>query len=282
MQALSTLRRPARLRRLRPHLISTLILAALTALPAAAQAPADVDARNAEFSADLPRHAPFATRAAAKGSGPTDAEVGDVHSFGRSLRWLGVTDMTVELSDCSGPAVDGVGCQPLAPAPAVTAFRFEDLTRIVLPARATSSLLCYWFSPVLNVTYRNPSAAPVVAQLSYNPTLTIENPVLATPGLVDPGTGLPLGGRLTTSMTSSERFQVPLPAGLTLSERTRDSAVCIAGFLNRKTLTEYYGLTDAQANDFFRQPTTVRMNVSGSAQYVGFASLYFGLRIIGD
>jgi hypothetical protein len=190
--------------------------------------------------------------------------------------------MTVELSDCTAPAFEGYGCQVLAPAPAVTSFSFPDLTRIVLPARASNSLLCYWFSPLLDVTYSNPAAAPVVARLSYNPTLTIENPVLATPGLVDPGTGLPFGGSLTTSVTASERFQVPLPAGLTLSERSRDSAVCIAGFLNRKTLTEFYGLSDAQVTEFFRQPTTVRMNVSGSAQYVSSASLYFGLRIIGD
>ena len=281
MQPVNLSPRQPRLRHLRLHLVSTLTLAALAALPAAART-ADADSHESRFSADLPRLSASAQHVSTKASGPTVAEVGDIDSFGRSLRWLGVTGMTVELSDCAAPPFDGVGCQPLAPSPAVTSFAFEDLARIELPARATNSLLCYWFSPVLNVTYSNPTAAPVVARLNYNPTLTIENPVLATPGLVDPDTGLPFGGRLTTSMTSSERFQVPLPAGLSISERTRDSAVCIAGFLNRKTLVEYYGLTEAQATDFFRQPTTVRMNVSGSAQYVDFASLYFGLRIIGD
>lgn len=263
-------------------IVVTLVLAAGSALPAVAGTAAPTVDVEPVVSADLPRPPTVAPRAASKAAGPTAAQVGDIDSFGRSLRWLGVTGMTVELSDCTSPLVDGYGCQPLAPAPAVTPFSFEGLARIELPARATQSLLCYWFSPVLNVTYTNPGAAPVVARLNYSPTLTVENPGLSTPGLVDPDTGLPFGGRLTTSMTASERFQVPLPAGLSISERTRDSAVCIAGFLNRKTLTEYYGLTDAQATEFFRQPTTVRMNVSGNAQYVSFASLYFGLRIIGD
>ena len=38
----------------------------------------------------------------------------------------------------------------------------------------------------------------------------------------------------------------------------------------------------AQADDFFASPTTVRMNITGSTQYVSNASLVFGLRIVGD
>ena len=253
--------------------LSALLFAAGTA-GAAPRGPAD------ELSADAPL-----VRAAPKShakAGPVEADVGDVDSFGRAVRWLGVADMSVTLSDdCSGADPEG-GCQVLAPAPAVTSFSFEDLGHITLPEKASNSLLCHWFSPVLDLGYANPGAAPVVARLHYQPTLTVENPVLATPGLVDPTTGLPFGGRLTTSMTASERFAVPLPPGLAFNERMRDSAVCIAGFLTRKSLVELYGLSEAQAKEFFKQPTTVRLNVSGSAQYVDYASLYFGLRIVGD
>jgi predicted small secreted protein len=58
--------------------------------------------------------------------------------------------------------------------------------------------------------------------------------------------------------------------------------VCIAGSISRKSLADTYGLSDAQIKEFFKKPTTVRMNISGSAQYVESASLYFGLRLIGD
>lgn len=232
-----------------------------------------------EASADRPLPRAAAGRAKA---GPSEAEVGDADSFGRAVKWLGVADMYVTLAaDCSDADPVG-GCQVLAPAPAVTRFSFEDLGHIALPEKAASSLLCHWLSPVLDVGYANPTAAPVVGRLQYVPTLTVENPVLATPGLIDATTGLPFAGRLTTGMTASERFAVPLPPGLSLSERQRDSAVCIAGFLTRKSLVAVYGLSDAQAKEFFKQPTTVRLNLSGSAQYVSAASLYFGLRIVGD
>lgn len=216
------------------------------------------------------------------GAAVTDEDVGDSDSFGRNLRWLGLADMAVELTDtCPGSDPDA-GCQVLNPAPAFTSFAFEDLGHITLPGKSTQSLLCYWFSPVLTVRYANPTASPVLARFRYSPTLTIENPVLATPGLIDPTTGLPFNGKLLTGLTSSEMFEVPLAPGVAFTERTRDSAVCIAGFISRKSLADNYGLSDAQIKEFFKKPTTVRMNISGNAQYVESASLYFGLRIIGD
>jgi hypothetical protein len=83
-------------------------------------------------------------------------------------------------------------------------------------------------------------------------------------------------------MTSSESFVVPLSPGVNFTERTRDSAVCMAGFVSKQLLSQNYGLTDAQVKEFFKQPTTIRLNVSGSAQNVGFASMVFGLRVVGD
>ncbi|MCI0570405.1 MAG: hypothetical protein L0Y66_06615 [Myxococcaceae bacterium] len=213
-------------------------------------------------------------------AGLTVDDVGDVDSFGRNLRWLGVTQMNVTLtSNCTGIEP---GCEVLTPSPGVTTFKFEDLAHITLPPQAAHSLLCYWFSPILNVTYNNPTAAQVVAKLVYSPSLTVENPVLDDPTLIDPTTGAPFGGRLLTSMSSSERFEVPLAPGVRFTERMRDSNVCIAGFVSRRSLVETYGLTDVQAEEFFNKQTTVRMNITGSAQYVDHASMMFGFRIIGD
>lgn len=215
---------------------------------------------------------------------PTIEEVGDVDSFGRAVRWLGVTQMDVVLSDaCPVPGGNPEAtCVVLNPAPASTAFAFEDVARIELPGKAADSLLCHWLSPFLNIEWNNPTAVPATARLTYQPTLTVESEVLDDPSLIDPGTGLPFGGRLTTAMTASEHFEVPLEAGQSLDERTRDSAVCIAGFLSRRALVNNYGLTEAQAKQFFKKPITVRMNISGEVQYVGNASLIFGLRIVGD
>lgn len=215
---------------------------------------------------------------------PTLEEVGDVDSFGRAVRWLGVTQMDLVLSDvCPVPGGNPEAtCVVLNPAPAATAFAFEDLARIELPGKAANSLLCHWLSPFLNIGWHNPTAASATARLTYSPTLTVESEVLDDPALIDPGTGLPFGGQLTTAMTASEHFEVPLDPGQSSFGRTRDSAVCIAGFLSKRALVSNYGLTEAQAKQFFKKPITVRMNISGSAQYVSDANLIFGFRIVGD
>lgn len=255
--------------------------------PRKASAPAAAERAGADLLP--PAHALRLSRAAVRPVAPAKAtpakavtveDVGDVDSFGRPVRWLGVTNAFVTLAptcDAEAPA-----CQPLAPSPATTRFDFTDTVRIKLPGKATHSLLCYWFSPVLMVTYANETTAPVVARLRYNPTLRVSNPVLDDPALIDPATGLPFGGSLRTSMTASESFELPLDPGVSITERTRDSAVCIGGFLSRRTLVDQFGLTDAQATEFFRKPTTVSLDVQGSAQHVQYASLIFGLRIMGD
>lgn len=223
---------------------------------------------------------------AARAAAPTVDDVYDVDSFKREVIFLGLTSAFVTLEETCpppDPAFPDQFCQPLNPTPgAFTAFSYNDMARIKLPGKSANSLLCYWFSPVLSANYFNPTASRVTAQLRYSPTLTVENPVLDDPALIDPTTGAPFGGRLLTSMTASEIFQTPLEPGVSFTERTRDSAVCMAGLLSKRALTETYGLTEAQAKEFFKQPTTIRLNVTGNARYVAFAGLTFGLRIVGD
>jgi hypothetical protein len=224
------------------------------------------------------------TGAVKAAAAPTVEDVYDVDSFKRNVTWLGLASAFINLSDTCPTDPDNPDelCQVLAPAPGFTSFNFEDAAHITLPGKSANSLLCYWFSPVLNINYANFGATPTYGRLRYSPTLTIENPVLDDPALIDPTTGAPFGGQFLTSMTASESFVVPLDPGVNFTERTRDSAVCMAGFVSKRALTDNYGLTDAQAKEFFKQPTTIRLNVSGSAQNVGFASMVFGLRVVGD
>lgn len=216
-------------------------------------------------------------------AGPTEEEVGDADSFGRNVRWLGLVQANVELLDACPPDEpdDDSVCQPVAPS-GTTVFDFQDVARVVLPARASQSLLCHWLSPYLTLGWSNPGATPVLGTLTYTPTLTIESPVLDDPALIDPTTGAPFGGRLQAGMTASERLVAPLSPGMAYTERQRDSAVCIAGFISRRALIQNYGLTESQADRFFRKPITIRMNVRGTATHLEAAQLVFGLRIVGD
>ncbi|TXH67346.1 MAG: hypothetical protein E6Q88_10660 [Lysobacteraceae bacterium] len=228
--------------------------------------------------------APAALRGPASAA-VTVEDVGDVESFGRQVIYLGLTSAFVTLEEtCPSPSPSpDQFCQPLNPAVGgLTAFSFEDMARIKLPGKSTHSLLCYWFSPLLTTSYSNPTGSRVTGLMRYTPTLTVKNPVLDDPALVDPSTGVPFGGQLLTSMTSSEIFQVPLEPGVAFTERTRDSTVCMAGLLSKRALIENYGLTEAQATEFFKNPTTVSLNVIGSARYVDFVGLTMGLRIVGD
>lgn len=208
-------------------------------------------------------------------------DVGDVDSFGRNLKWLGIASAFVTLDSACDPASTDP-CQVITSPTVNTSFNFPDAARLKLPGKSAKSLMCYWFSPVINVSYTNPGTTPVVAQLRYNPTLTVENPMLDDPALIDPTTGAPFGGKLTTSMTSSEIFQEALPAGTNLTQRLRDSNVCMAGFLNRRMMIDTYGFTESQADEFFKKPMTIRLNISGQARNVAFANMVFGLRVIGD
>jgi len=262
------------------NLRRTAIFALLATTSALAAPPADIDQPGRSTDTTLAHSTSTPKPADNAPSAPPSDDTGDPDSFGRSLQWLGLADGEVDLlDDCTG---DTFACQPLVAPPGETSFSFTDLGHITLPARAAHSLLCYWFSPFLNIGYGNDSASPVVAHLAYTPTVTIENPVLDDPSLIDPTTGLPFGGQLLTGMTSSQHFDVPLPAATHITERTRDSAVCIAGLISRSTLMQLYGLSDAQARDFFRHAMTLRLNVDGNAQYVDSATLYFGWRIVGD
>ena len=251
---------------------------------------ADITARPEQVR--LSQRAGKAAPAAAKGApfvtmptySVTVDDVYDTDSFGRFVKYLGLASAFINLDPaCPAPTSPDEYCQTLSPTPgAVTPFTFNDAARIKLPKNATHSLLCYWFSPLLTINYSNTTPNRVYGRLRYTPTLTIENPVLADPALIDPTTGAPFGGQLLTSMTSSEVFTEVLEPGVNITERQRDSTVCMAGFISRRALIDNYGLTDAQADAFFASETTIRLNVSGSAQNVGFASMVFGLRVMGD
>ncbi len=249
-----------------------------------AQRTARAQAQGIQVKGTQRKGVPVAMRLAPPIYPVTEAEVYDVDSFGRNVRWLGLASAFINLqTGCPKPTSPDEWCQELNPAVGgLTTFNFQDAARIQLPKAASNSILCYWFSPMLRMTWSNPTAGNVIGRLRYSPTLTIENPVLADPSLIDPTTGVPFGGKLLTSMTSTERFEESLVPGVTLNEQSRDSTVCMAGFVSHKSLIENYGLSPAQADDFFANPTTVRLNVSGSSQYISDASFVFGLRVVGD
>ena len=265
-----------------PRLPLVLLALACVSLAVAAPRRPTSDQIAEAASADRVRTQPASPHVggrAGKSGAPTDAEVGDSDAFGRNVRWLGLAAAQVSLTTGTCDPASTDPCQVLTSS---GHFAFSDIARIELPAGATHSLLCYWLSPLLTVTYDNPTASTQMALVQYTPTVTVENAVLDDPSLIDPTTGAPFGGHLLASMTSSQRINTAVPAGTSYTDITRQSSVCIAGLVSRKQLMESFGLTASQADAFFHAPTTLRLNVSGNLRYVSDAQLYFGLRIVGD
>ncbi|MEO8743499.1 MAG: hypothetical protein ABI365_09950 [Lysobacteraceae bacterium] len=220
---------------------------------------------------------------------PTVNQVGDPDTFGRNMIWDGVLSSgTITFAnDCTpAPGDPPLGpddrCVTMNPAPATTTFDLPDIGRMWLPAKASKNILCHWLS--INGVYSlyNGTGISTDGRILLTPYLRIESSVLNDPSLIDPSTGLPYGGVLQTTPGTTYRKMLTLAPNARDTESMSDSRVCIAGAVSRQGLIQGFGFTDVQVDNFFKNPMTIKFGVRGSAKLLDFASLIYGLRIIGD
>ncbi|KFN42306.1 hypothetical protein [Arenimonas metalli] len=214
----------------------------------------------------------------------TIEEVGDPDTFGKPLKWLGLVSINLLLTDnCSPvagePALEN--CIQLAPAPATTPINATDLASITLPGRSAETLLCHWQTPIVSYSLANYTGAPAQYAFRLSPTYRFESEVLDDPALINPATGLPFGGSLSTTLTSVNRFGTLQPDDYEVQYES-GTRMCIGGVLSQRSLVQQWGLTEAQARRFFRRPITIVMGLSGNARLVESASINFGTRFVGD
>jgi hypothetical protein len=212
-------------------------------------------------------------------------DVGDADSFGRDVKWLGTLSGAVNLRDCSpleGQPVDPL-CMHVDPSQPDSQFgEFRDLSHVTLPGGSTNSFLCHWLTPTIGGTFYNATGYDDRnARLTVLPSLTIENAALNAPGLVDPDTGLPLNGSLEVFLTSTSVIE-HLDADEQMPVRYNASRTCIGGYVSKQALAIYYGLSEAQIAEFFRSPTTIRLNLQVVASQVHSGSVSYGIRFVGD
>lgn len=263
------------------------VLAYRELLPSAPELPVEE-----QFSMDMPMSAAAAASLRTENTIPTQPNpwgathetVGEGDSFGRNANYLGLMAGQVALSPVCprANAFPGEKCQIIATNNGQTRFDFQNIAEIRLPAASTNALLCQWLTPVITINYRNGTSVRAAGTLYYLPSLTFINPVLDDPALINPLTGQPFAGRLTTGLSAHERLSMPLEPAFAISEHTRKSTVCVAGALSRSRLIQIYGLTEAQADRFLASPMTVQMNVTGVSQYVDLALLNLNMRLMGD
>ncbi len=213
-------------------------------------------------------------------------DVGDADSFGRPVRWLGyLSTKGVQLrDDCTPMPGDPADMQCMQiDGPSGSGYsEFRDMTRMTLPGGSLNSVLCPWLSPSMGGTFGN--LLPYdnrEASLTLYPSLTLESEVLRKLSLVNPDTGQPMDGTLEL-LGSSSRMSLLLDSGERLNQVHTSSRTCIGGQLTRRTLVEYYGLTDHQVDRVFARPITLRLNMAVVANGLmsGYAS--YGVRFVGD
>lgn len=254
-----------------------------TPTPAAAEPLFDADAPLASLAV---RTDPVRT-AGRPAAPPTNAQVGDAASFGRNLRWLGMStgDGAVITGDCAAVHREdpSIQCAQVNDYAVDTAFAFGDLGRIELPAGAANSMLCHWLTPLMQGHYYTTSATPTVGRIAYAPNITIESPALADPAMIDLQTGAPFNGRIVRGASyeiENAVLQQGLPLQLTaFRERT---VTCADALVSKQQLIDVHGLTRSQADRFFASPVTLRFGVRGSVRNMGRVVIALGARVVGD
>jgi len=108
--------------------------------------------------------------------------------------------------------------------------------------------------------------------------VTIENPLLNDPTLINPITGQPFGGKIVVSHSNYSEQRGLGNTYETLSTAT--STMC-AGLISRRNLIQRYGLSSAQATAFFQRPITLRFGASGRI-VTGVVTFTYVERLFGD
>jgi hypothetical protein len=221
---------------------------------------------------------------------PTPADVGDVDTFGRNAQYMGVASGFVQLSAaCPAPTPtptppfnpNDSQCFNLAPAPATTSFDAQDICRIKLPKKSTKNIIYPVINIFLNYQLQNSTGVTQPsAVLFFSATLTLESDVFNNPSIIDPGTGNPANGKFTFQFPYTFRDDRAMQDGD--RQRVRETLVRIGNAGLNRAFFISSGLTDAQVDDLFKSPITVRMSVSGFAKLVTDATITGNMRLFGD
>ena len=245
--------------------------------------------------------ADFRAEAKALGAGltatamsPSPAPGGaDTDSFGRNVQFDGLLQSgTVYLqADCTPDPSNPLGpddrCVTLTAAPSPTSFDLPNIGRLTIPGHSAHSLLCHWLTPIAYYGFQNTTGSTATANFRLAPYVIVQSSVLSDPSLIDPTTGNPFNGQLITGFAATYQDSQSLDPGQTAFRRFSETRVCIGGFLSKQNLIQGYGLTEAQANQFFRHDITLQFGLQGNAAMVGStnppsAYVIYGLRVVGD
>ena len=218
--------------------------------------------------------------AAGAAQSQTAEEVGDADSFNRDVVYLGAkqTPFINLRGNCAGDP----NCAVLNAQPALTTIRRDNTAAFTLPGRVTNSLLCATMTPLIGMELRNNTAVlQNAAGLATRAHFTIRNAVFDDPSLLNPGTGLPFNGEFALTIVTHVESLSMVPSQR-LARTIQTSRACNGALVSRTMLVNGLGLSNAQATQFFRNPTTIEIGVSADATLAVTMSYALAVRLYGD
>lgn len=219
----------------------------------------------------------------AAASSPSADEVGDVDSFNRFVKWAGLGQTIGVTADGSCTPDPFNRCIPTSSGGAFVSFDERDLETIVLPKKTAHSMICHHITPFYTYQFFNGTGSQQSGALLFlTPYITVYNDVLNDPSLINPTTGLPFGGQFDQGMAMTTIQDRTLEINERLFERQNYSRHCISGLLSKRDLMGVWGLSEAQAKQFFKNDTKIVFNLRGQHNYIDFAQFFYGIRLTVD
>ncbi|WP_297833136.1 hypothetical protein [Thermomonas sp.] len=218
----------------------------------------------------------------------TADDVGDLDSFGRNVHWLGTKTVVFAAStDCASiqRSNPGMACAQISSPSRGTNFELRDLVTIRLPAEAANSLVCHWLNDKHQVIFSDVTgrgAIPTPGLARYGYTITLRSDVLQNPRLINPKTGQPFAGELTTGYILYEDKPYVILPNVSTSTYESGATTCRDGLVSRQILMNVYGLDATSVDKLMASPMELSLNAKGAFQNVLEATFTAGLRLVGD
>lgn len=220
-------------------------------------------------------------------AGVTDEEVGEAASFNKNAKFFGTASTGVVLisADCT-PA--GIGfelgpddrCLTITDPAVTTVGTYNDIGRITMPARKADNVIYAIANHTASAILTNSTAANTSGLIGYTPTVTFESVALSDPAAIDPNTGLPMNGSYTTGGFGTRSITKTLAPGFFEVDTVSYTRANTSGFSRR--FWEALGLPQSVINEIYRNPITIRLNITVRARRVQDGTFFFSTRFLAN
>jgi hypothetical protein len=228
---------------------------------------------------------------APEAAGPTAGDVGDVDSFDKNAKFMGIAgsgtiyvysscDPAVLLADLELTLGPDDRCLA-APDPGIAVnATFTDIARINIPGKTAANVIYAIANHSIAWDFMNPTAGTFRTQMSYSPRMTIISEALNDPAAIDPNTGLPMNGSYTTTGFGTKFANPLLGAGQTENFTESYTRANTSGF--SRSFWTGLGLPNNVINKLFNKPMTIRLDARVAVRGVTFGQYVYTARFLGN